>query len=294
MLVDSLDTPILEKEAKELFDGLNDCSNFDYHADRKYLSSSVLKTVHKSLELYHREYILGLKEPTSPQSQNNFDVGSLTHSYILEPHLVKEDYNFYFGMRKAGAEFEAFLKGLTNKTLPIISVNQHKVATDCYEAFKRRKEAVELISGGFSEQTICGTLHGVPIKTRYDYINVEKGYIADVKTTGYSADVDTFKSTCETLMYPLSAALYCAMAEQYYGKKFDFYYIVLSKKDKTCEVFKTSKKTMNEGNAIVKATCEKFLTAKKSGNWIEKCLTNEQDCESINTSTASSYIIQEI
>lgn len=251
-----------------LVDGLNDCSNSEYHADRKYISSSVLKTIYKSLDIYYNEYILGMKKEISSSTQATFDLGSLVHSYILEPHLVENDYNFFKGFRKAGPEYKEFLESARHGK-PIISSPQHHSAKELVEAYKRNKHAPSLISGGFSEQTICGTLHGVPIKTRYDYINVDKGFISDVKTTAYPSDKENFTQTVDGLMYHLSAALYCAMAEQYYGKPFDFYFIVLSKRDKTCNVFKLSDEKMELGKRIVAEACAKYKKAKETNDWTE-------------------------
>lgn len=283
------------KNTIELFDGINNVSNEIYHADRKYLSSSVLKTVLESLDKYHNDYILGNKAATASSTQNNFDVGTLVHSMILEPHTVVTDFNFYKGFRKAGSEFDTFLANCINPKLPIISVNQHKQAADMLEAFNRLNAAKNLITNGAAEQTICGTLHGVPIKTRYDWINEKEGYIADVKTTGYGSDLESFKATCENFKYGLSAALYTSMAEQFYGRKFDFYYIVLSKRDKTCDVYKTSTQTMAAGKSKVKQACEKYLQAKLTNVW--KDVTNSDillDNTAIDTSTTSKYIIEEI
>lgn len=278
----------------ELVDGLNDCTNEQYHADRKYLSSSVLKTVLESLDKYHNDYILGLKAPTASSTQSNFDVGTLVHSMILEPHTVATDFNYYTGFRKAGKEFDAYMAALNNPKLPIISVNQRKVADDMFEAFLHNRTAVELIKDGLSELTICGTLHGVPIKVRMDRINVEKGYIVDVKTTGYGSDKESFIATCENFKYPLSGALYTAMVEQYYGKKFDFYYLVLSKRDKTCDLYKTSTQTMALGRQKVKQACEKYLTAKATNMWKE--VADSSIINSTDTSNDSSkpYTIEEI
>lgn len=274
----------------ELADGLNHCDNSTYHADRKYLSSSVLKTVLESLEKYKNYYILGLKPETSSSSQNNFDVGTLLHSMILEPDTVETEFNYYKGMRKAGAEFESFLANCQKPHLPVISINQRKVAQDCMDAYNKHTVAKALVRNGFAEQTICGTLHGVPIKTRFDWINVEEGYIADVKSTGYGSDLETFKATCDSFKYPLSGALYTAMAEQFYGKKFTFYYIVLSKKDKTCDVYKTSTATMAAGKAAVKKACEKYLLAKSTNNWTDAPSSDML----LNTEAEVDYIIQEV
>jgi hypothetical protein len=281
------------KPAFELVDGLNECSNSEYHSDRKYLSSSVLKTVLESLQKYHNDYILGLKAEHSQSTQSNFDVGTLIHSMILEPETVNSSFNLFKGMRKAGKEYEDFLKTLKDPSLPCISINQHKTASDMFDAFKRHSVAKALIRNGYAEQTICGTLHGVPIKTRFDWINVEEGYIADVKSTGYGSDLESFKQTCDSFKYPLSGALYTAMAEAYYGKPFKFYYIVLSKKDKTCDVYVTSQRTMAAGKAKVAEACAKYLKAKATNNWTDDVLQG-----TISTSSTQAqevpYIIQEV
>lgn len=273
------------KGPKELVDGLNDCTNEAYHADRKYLSSSVLKTIYKSLDLYYNEYILGQKREISKETQATFDYGTLCHSYILEPDKVAEDFNFFEGFRKQGSEFEEF-KLRAKPGLPIISASQHVQVKELIAAYKAQPAAVNLIKGGHSEFTICGKLHDVPIKIRTDYINVDKGYVADVKTTSYPSEKESFSLTVDGLMYHLSAALYCAMAEQFYGKKFDFYFIVLSKKTKTCDVYKLSDEKMELGKRIVQEACAKYKKAKASGVWSE--LTTEEAEES------QDYIIEEI
>lgn len=256
----------------ELKDGLNDCSNLEYHSDAKYISSSVLKTIYKDLNKYHKEYILKEKEPVSSTLQGSFDSGSLVHSMILEPHLTATDFNFFDGFRKSGSEYQSFLANLppSKAKLPIISTPQLHRCEKLHEAYKKLPIAVQLIQGGFSEQTICGKLHGVNIKTRFDYINVEKGYIADVKTTAHPSDIDSFKLVIDSYMYNLSAALYCSMAEQYYGKPFAFYFIVLSKKDFTCDVFKTSDASRQQGDMIILEACKKYLKAKATNIWTEQ------------------------
>jgi hypothetical protein len=254
----------------ELVDGLNRCTNAEYHADRKYLSSSVLKTVYKSLEKYHLEYIVGAKNPTSIETQKIFDEGTLAHAYILEPHTVETDFNFYDGAFKKGPQWNEFLAKLDkDDKKPIFSLAQNMRVLKWISAYRALQTAVNLIQGGEPELVICGKLHGVPIKVRFDYINVEQGYIADVKTTGHSSDVESFKQTVDSFMYHLSAALYCEMAEQYYGKPFKFYYIVLSKKDHDCNVFVTSDETMIRGKQIVLEACQKYRKAIETNTWTD-------------------------
>jgi hypothetical protein len=110
----------------------------------------------------------------------------------------------------------------------------------------------------------------VPIKVRFDAIDVERGMILDIKTTGQSAELESFKLTMDGLKYPLSGALYCEMAKQFYGKEFTFYYIVLGKKvPPSCHVYKTSKETAFQGTIMVHAALEKYKTAMKTNCWTE-------------------------
>lgn len=257
------------KKTKELVEGVNICDNNTYHADRKYLSSSVLKVINKSLDLYHLEYILGQKKEVSKETQAIFDYGTLCHSYILEPETMSSDFNFYPGFRKAGKEFEDYKATLTNMRLPIISASQNEQAKDLIKAYAAHPVARDLIQGGFPEYTVCGELFGVPIKVRTDYVNLDKGYIVDVKTTGYASDRDSFAVTVEGLQYQLSAALYLAILEQTFAKRFEFYFLVLSKKNKTCDVLKLSDATREAGNVLVRNACDKYRTAKATGNWTE-------------------------
>ena len=257
----------------QLIDGLNECDNASYHADRKYLSSSVLKTVLKSLDDYKTQYIDGIAKVFGNRAA--LDEGSLSHALILEPHLVDQDFLFYPGFRKDGAAFDTFMAKLPDdrKRLPVISTPQYARVKQLHQAYLNCKTATDLMTDVQCEQTICGSLHGIPIKVRFDAISVERGHIYDVKTTGYSGDVDSFKQTLSDLKYELSGALYCAMAEQYYGKPFTFYYIVLSKRDMTCNVYRTSEATAARGARMVVDACRKYLNAKATNTWTEATIT---------------------
>jgi len=142
-------------------------------------------------------------------------------------------------------------------------------------SYKKHPEAPSFISGGEPEQTICAVYQDVPIKVRFDYINVDKGYIADVKTTKEPAGPEVFAATAFNentkypLMYDLSAALYLAIAEQYYGKPLDFYFIVLSKADVACDVYRLSAASRAAGQAKVNKALLKYKQALATGVWTE-------------------------
>lgn len=263
--------------------GLNECTNAEYHADRTHLSSSVIKTLYKDLAQYHKEYILGEK----PEFKNKaaLEEGSLAHSLILEPHLTNSEYIFWDGWTKRGTEWDNF-KATAPEGKTIISAPQKNRVDRLIQAYNTHPIAKNFISGGKAEETLAHNFLDVPIKVRFDYINVEKGFIADVKTTGFGSDIDSFKVQADGLMYELSAALYCTIAEMHYGKPFDFYFIVLSKKEFSCDVFKASTQFKLSGLKKIKIALEKYKKALQTGIWIEENLKVENE--------ETEYTIQEI
>lgn len=242
--------------------GINHVSNKDYHADSTYLSSSNLKLLLKDREKFYKEKILGEKERKESAA---FDEGSLVHSMILEPHRLDEDYAFYNGLRKAGEDYERFKATVSGKT--VISRPQRIRCDSFVEAYKKNPVGPRILSGGDSEYTICQTLLDVPVKIRADYININAGYIADIKTSSYPTDVDTFRMTCTQWGYDLSAALYSKVAELQYGKPFDFYFVVIDKKNVVCDVYKASKDTLAKGNLQVIEALKIYKQCMATGNW---------------------------
>ena len=249
--------------SKKLQPGINEgFSNAEYHGDQAYLSSSSLKLLLESSARFYNDKILGLGK----QLEGSFlDEGTLTHSLILEPHTIKNEFAFYNGMRKQGGEFEQF-KADAGKKL-IISKPQKMRCDQYFAAYKQRKEAVKLIQNGFPEHTICGKLVDINLKVRGDYVNIEQGYIVDVKTTGMPADLDSFKLTIQQYSYELSAALYLEVIEQFYGKKFEFYFLVIGKKDLRCEVYKLSDASRELGRNKVYTALSRYKECIKTGDW---------------------------
>lgn len=242
--------------------GLNNVTNSQYHGDKEYLSSSDLKLILKDpAEFYQKKYGPRVEE----EEKSQYVEGSAVHTLILEPHLFKEEFAIFPGFAKRGKEYETFK--LTNTKQYILSSVQEQRCKMYVAAYHQVKAAVDLIKGGFSEQTVCTLINDVPIKVRTDYINVDKGYIVDVKTTGYSSDADSFRQTIQHWSYDLSAALYLRAMETYYNKPFEFYFIVISKKDSDCNVFKLSKDTRLKGNMAVNEALVKYKQCKETGIW---------------------------
>jgi hypothetical protein len=247
-----------------LIEGLNKCSNSEYHGDKIWLSSSSFKLLLKNPTEFYQQKILGIRPEDGPNAA--FEEGGLTHSLILEPHLVDTEYAFWDGMRKVGPEWQAFC--LQNKGKVCLSSPQKSRCLSFLRAYQGRKEAIELIKGGESEFSVCQTVKDIQMKVRADYINIDKGYIVDVKTSGMPVDLDSFKMTIDQYKYELSAAMYLTVVEQFYGKPFDFYFIVIGKKDLLCEVYKVSKFTRLAGQKLLDKAIETYKMCLSTGKWV--------------------------
>lgn len=226
---------------------LHNSSNADYHADRTHLSSSSLKLLLKDPTAFERKYIKG--EHSEEDSKEIFDIGTYVHALCLEPHTIAQNFAFYEGLRKAGNAYKVFAAENAGKI--ILSAPQKLKSEQFYKAYQKRSDAVSMLQGGFAEHTMTGMLLDVPVKARADYINLDKSYIVDIKTTSYPSHVDIFKQTIDQFGYDLSAALYCAIAKQVYNKDFQFYFIVISKTDLICEVYKLSEATAAKGSTLL-------------------------------------------
>ena len=248
-------------------------SNDKYHAEQKHMSSSNLKMLLKDTQKFYKEKILGEREPLKGAF---LDEGNYAHSLILEPHLIPEEYLFFEGNRKAGKDWKAFEAENKDSDKIILSAPQKLRVENWVESYKKRPEAVDLVSGSDKEYSLFSEMLGVPLKVRADVINIEKGFIADVKTTASDPDVDTFKFTVEQYGYALSAALYVDMFSRKYDKPFDFYFIVLGKRTMTCEVYKASDLTLGKGRKKVLDAVKIYKSCMESGKW-----DNEQEVKPI-------------
>jgi hypothetical protein len=243
--------------------GINEgISNAEYHADKTFLSSTPLKTLYKDPAQFYREYMLGEKKQ---MSGDHLDEGTAIHTALLEPHLFDSEIACFPGMRKSGADWEAFLEANSEKI--ILNAGQKSRTDAAVRAAEARPELKEFLSGGQPELSLCCELLGVPVKARPDYINADKGYIVDIKTTRHPADMEMFKHTIQEYSYQLSAALYCQIAYEQYRKLFDFFFAVYSKPDRQWDIYKTSSATLTDGHAMVNKALVAFKKCKESGIW---------------------------
>lgn len=263
---------------QKLVPGVNHISNRDYHADLGWLSSSSFKKIVEDPAKFYQENVLGVREPE--EEKGYLVEGSLTHSLVLEPHLVATEYARFPGLRKQGAEWEAFKAA--NSHLQIVSKPQFERAQAFYRAYKANKVAVSLIEqGGLSEHTVAHPLDGVPCKVRADRINLDKGFILDIKTSSFSVDPDGAKQTVMHWSYEMSAAFYCAVFESYYGRPFEWYWCFISKTDLDCQVYKMSYETRRKGQKMFKDGMDLYKQCLATGLWTKKQEVEEVQSEEI-------------
>jgi hypothetical protein len=253
--------------------GINHVSNEEYHADRQYLSSSVFKLIHKDIKQYHEKYVLKIAE--EPKNSSALTFGTVAHLLLLEPHLFKTEVVVYTKGQRRGQAWDIFKS--ENEGKHILTLPEYDKLQLLFESYKLHDNAVKYLDSTDKEFTMCSEYKGINVKARADAISIDNGYILDVKTTGYDGDVESFKSTVDDLYYDLSGALYCLIAEQIYNKPFDFYFLVLSKKDNMTHFYKMSKATKLSGINRLNESIEKYNYYLKNG------LTNEIIIDNLNT-----------
>lgn len=235
--------------------------NASYHANTTHLSSSAIKVLLKDPAQFHREYVLGQRVQITSDA---FTEGSLVHTLILEPDQIGQ-YAIFSGLKKAGTAWEIYKKLHTDKT--IVRVTQMLRCQELYKSYAALPVAVNLLKDTLSEHNMIGNILKVPVKARADAIKPGH-YIVDVKTTSMPSDPDIFKQTIQDYSYQLSAALYCQIALETYGVPHDFYWLVLSKDDKQCHVYKASTETLAEGTAMYTKALVTYKKCKESNIWL--------------------------
>jgi len=171
-------------------------SNEDYHKDDGALSSSRIKLILQSPELYFKKYI---SKETKNETNDAFDVGTAIHMRILEPIEYEKNIRFFTGTRR-GKVWDEFKKANEGK---LILGDIQKMQIDrMYDSFIKSELGPQLISGGKAELSLFTKLEGQSIKTRADYITFGPEYkIFDLKSTSGIINEEKFKYNLESKLY---------------------------------------------------------------------------------------------
>jgi hypothetical protein len=237
--------------------GINkNISNKDYHADRKFLSSSALKLILKDKRAFFKKYILN--EPEYNTSNPNFNFGSYVHSIILEPEQTEADFAVFNG-RKAGKVWESFKETVGDKI--VISSSQEGLAKDMLAAYYEAPLSSNLTAVGDAEVTLCTTLDDMNVKVRADFLNSDNAII-DLKTTSYPLTRESILETIEKYDYDLSCALYMDAFETK-----DMYLTFLNKNTNDIVSFKVSEETYQKGRDKYKKAIQIWKDNIQNNTW---------------------------
>lgn len=253
--------------------GINEnLTNEQYHGDRNFISSSGLKLLYTDPQEYYQKYVLGNWPDQKASSGLSF--GTAAHYAILEPHLYATEVVTFTGGIRRGKVWEEFLAENAGKT--ILTKPEREKLDLLVPSYHANEQAVELVAPCQFEHSLGAVVDGVNLKCRCDGIDVDRGIIIDVKTTAFSSAVESFSQTAKELYYDLSAAVYVEVAKQVYDKDFSFYFIVLSKSDMNCRVFKTSKLTLAEGYSKMATAIETYKRCLLTNIWERDNLNSDE------------------
>ncbi len=238
-----------------------DLSNEDYHKDNGFLSSSRIKLILQSPELYYKKYI---KKELKEDHIEAFDTGTAIHSRILEPEKYENDIVFFSG-RRSGHSWNEFKTANAGK---IILGDMQKMQLDrMYNSFRTSELGPKLISDGVAESSLFTSLEGVDIKVRADYINYNSRIIFDLKSQSGMIEEEKFRRNAEGKLYgyDLQAALYIDAYIEKHQQGFDFYWIVMSKDFDDIKFFKASPEFIEQGRRKYKQALKLIKQYEESG-----------------------------
>jgi exodeoxyribonuclease VIII len=240
-------------------------SNEDYHSNPTYRSSSQLKDALVDVELFFK---LHVSKELQKETTSAMEIGTYYHTAILEPEKLAQECAVWDGIRrgKAWLEFQETHKGKT-----ILTITEVEKATNLINATKKDSEAMKLLDNGQAELSCFTIIDGVKVRVRADWIDMQKGFVMDLKsTTGSARDVQKTQKNIENYHYDLSAALYLDAFNQVLAKEKkpllkDFYWVFASKDMQNCQVYKASERMIELGRIKYKRALKNILEASANG-----------------------------
>ena len=245
-----------------------DMTSNEYHSEREHFSSSQLKDILYSEELFYKKHIT---KELEREENAVFDIGTYFHTAVLEPHLLDKECAVYESTRH-GAKWETFK--LENKGKAIITKGEKVKAMNCVAAIRQCPISMAYVNMGTpevsaflrlyvyedriyylrGENTFVMTYSGwktldpdysegivdaiyeksaveVGVKVRADSIALEGVTVSDLKSSsGDVSDEFSVKNKTSDYCYDLSAALYLDIFSAVIGKQYtDFIWLYASK-----------------------------------------------------------------
>jgi len=215
---------------------------YDYMNLDRALSYSSLKWLLKSPKWFAHMRKKGMTESQALRD------GKLVHTEVLEP-MKYQEYTFVDVSSKNTTKYKlAKEKYGANNTF---TMKEKYMNSRISTAFLQNDRCVGFLKGSQTEVSQLTEVDGLPFRAKADILNIEKGFIADLKTTNDGLKdvelkngtvVNQFKFTISKYDYDLQAYLYT----QLYDVQ-DFYWLVIDKTTTDIGVFKASEQTLETG-----------------------------------------------
>lgn len=228
------------------------------------LNYSHLKLMHQPF-LYKQMVIEGKQREAS----NSMSIGTAVHIHILEPHkkhLIKnlKDYGF-----EDGRKWQQINKLKEDNPDEIFFTDSdYQKIKDMVTSVKLHPQALKLYaSGTWNEVSMFwqDARQGFDCKGRADTLNLEDGYMIDLKTT---KDSKGFMKECVDFSYHVQAAFYLRGLKAITGRDFDWYWVASDMNSPHFTyVYKASVETLMIGDIVVDELMNKLAICQEEDMW---------------------------
>ncbi len=201
--------------------------------------------------------------------------GTLFHSLVLEPKTFDDEYVVADipkrNTKQGKADYQELIETVGARQL--VSTDDFLQAQTMRHNLAKNELVRTLLNKGVAEQSVfwIDEASKVNCKARADYINLEQGYIVDLKTTSSLADDINFSFTTRKYHYDLSASFYVDGFKQATGKNgkdFDFYFIAIETNPPfNYGVYKLSQGLIEQGRGKYTQALEIFVKTRERGNF---------------------------
>lgn len=228
-------------------------SNTAYHADKDYLSSSVVKLALFGVMAF-KSYMdnLGKSEKKSTAA---LDFGTLVHTIVLEPKEFDNEYVIYDGETTETGLIPAKVRkeqALLHPTKTVVTKAAYNLACKIRKNCELDPKVFDLLFKDEGENevsyfTICDH-SGFRVKVRLDRGILTRAIIVDLKTAEKIDQYSFQKEVKFNRHYDLSAYMYVMQVLKATGVLCDFYWVVAGKDELAqIAVYKASAQTLLDG-----------------------------------------------
>ena len=245
-----------------------DLSNENYHSAFGWYSSSQVKEALIDVQYF---YLLYIAKEISKESTSAMDIGTYFHTAVLEPEKLNDECAIFTGKVRRGTVWEEFRTENAGKV--ILTQTEAAKAHVMVDAVGKDAESMALLREGEPEVSAFAKLEDLNIRVRADWIDFDKGFILDLKSTqGNPRNVMKIKKTIEMYHYDLSAALYLDAfnaVQKAKGEPLlkDFYWTFASKDMAVSQLYRATDKMIELGRFKYRRALKELKEAEANG-WV--------------------------